>query len=122
VLKPLSGIVLGLLLASSAYAADVTGEWAQADGKSKVRFAPCGPAICGVLSWLKDTSGPAKLGEKVFYEMMPSGEGTWSGKAFNPDDGKEYTGKMSLSGDKLTTAGCVCGGFICKSYQWTRVR
>jgi uncharacterized protein (DUF2147 family) len=122
VLKPMSGIFLGALLASSAYAADVTGEWAQADGESKVRFSACGPAICGVLTWLKDPNGPAKLGERVFYDMKPSGEGTWSGKAFNPDDGKEYTGKMSLSGDKLTTAGCVFGGLICKSYQWSRAR
>ncbi len=121
-LKRVSGIVLSMLLVTSAYAADVTGEWAHTDGKSKVRFSACGPAICGVLTWLKDTSGPAKVGERVFYDMMPSGEGTWSGKAFNPDDGKEYTGKMSLNGDSLTTSGCVFGGLICKSYQWVRVR
>jgi uncharacterized protein (DUF2147 family) len=27
---------------------------------------------------------------------------------------------MSLAGDRLTTAGCVLGGLICKSIAWTR--
>jgi uncharacterized protein (DUF2147 family) len=27
---------------------------------------------------------------------------------------------MTLSGDRLTTAGCVLGGLICKSYVWMR--
>jgi uncharacterized protein (DUF2147 family) len=59
--------------------------------------------------------------QKVFYDMTLSGDDAWVGKAFNPDDGKTYTGKMTLSGGKLTTAGCVFGGLICKSYVWTRV-
>jgi uncharacterized protein (DUF2147 family) len=29
---------------------------------------------------------------------------------------------MTLSGDHLTTAGCVLGGLICKSMSWTRAR
>ena len=39
---------------------------------------------------------------------------------FNPEDGKTYTGKMSLSGGTLTTQGCAMGGMICKSSTWTR--
>ncbi|HXW18995.1 MAG TPA: DUF2147 domain-containing protein [Roseiarcus sp.] len=103
-----------------AWAGDVAGVWLHEDGKSKVRFAPCGAAICGTIVWLKDTTGPAKIGERVFYDMTPAGDNAWSGKAFEPSSGKEYTGKMSLSGDSLTTAGCVFGGLICKSIVWSR--
>ena len=53
--------------------------------------------------------------------MKPNGDNAWSGSAFNPEDGKNYSGKMTLSGDTLTTAGCVLGGLVCKSVKWSRV-
>lgn len=106
--------------AAPALAQDVTGTWLRDTGASKVRFAKCGEAMCGTISWLKDTSGPAKLGQRIFYDMKPAGAGKWSGSAFNPEDGKTYSGTMSLSGDTLTTAGCVFGGMICRSVKWSR--
>jgi uncharacterized protein (DUF2147 family) len=117
------GVAVTLALASVAHfawAGYVAGVWLHEDGGSKVRFAPCGAAICGTIVWLKDTKGPAKLGQRVFYEMVPSGDNAWSGKAFEPSSGREYSGKMSLAGDSLTTAGCVFGGLICKSIAWSR--
>ena len=62
-----------------------------------------------------------KYGLNVFFDMKPSGDNAWAGSAFNPDDGRTYSGKMTLSGDHLTTAGCVLGGLICQSVAWTRV-
>ena len=105
-----------------AFAGDVVGEWARADGKAKVRFAPCGGALCGMVTWLKDPSGPGRVGQRVFYDMKPNGANAWTGTAFNPEDGKEYTGKMTLEGANLTTAGCILGGWICKSLSWTRTK
>ena len=32
-----------------ALAGDVLGEWARDDGKGKVRFSPCGGAVCGAI-------------------------------------------------------------------------
>ena len=73
---------------SAAFAADVVGEWKRDDGKTKVRFAPCGGgAVCGSITWLRDADSPAKVGQQVFFDMKPNGEGTWAGTAFNPDDG-----------------------------------
>jgi uncharacterized protein (DUF2147 family) len=108
---------------SAAMAGDVRGEWARDDGKTNVRFAACGAAaVCGSITWLKDPSGPAKIGQQVFFDMRPSGDNTWAGTAFNPDDGRRYSGKMTLTGDRLVTAGCVLGGLICKSFGWRRAR
>jgi uncharacterized protein (DUF2147 family) len=98
------------------------GEWARTDGKGKVRFARCGDAICGTVTWLKDTTGSAKVGQRVFFDMKPNGENVWAGTAFNPEDGKQYAGKMTLSGGSLTTSGCALGGLICKSVPWTRAQ
>ena len=86
-----------LALAAPACAQDVSGTWLRDSGASKVRFSKCGEAMCGSISWLKEAGGPAKLGQRIFYDMKPSGAGKWSGSAFNPEDGKTYSGTMSLS-------------------------
>lgn len=106
--------------AASALAADPSGVYLRDTGASKVRIAKCGEAYCGSLVWLKDANGPAKVGQRIFYDMKPAGEDKWEGKAFNPEDGKTYSGKMTLSGGTLTTAGCALGGLICKSVSWAR--
>lgn len=124
-----SRISLGLALSAltlataPALAGDPSGTWLRETGASHVKIAPCGGgAYCGSLSWLKPgVETPAKVGQRIFYDMKPDGTDTWKGSAFNPEDGKTYSGKMSLSGNTLTTAGCVMGGMICKSSTWTRV-
>ena len=78
--------------------------------------------LCGSIIWLRDPSGPAKVGQQVFFDMKPHGDNAWTGSAFNPEDGKTYLGKMTLTGDRLVTAGCVFGGLICKSVGWTQAR
>jgi uncharacterized protein (DUF2147 family) len=113
-------IAIGLSFGGPALAQDVAGTWLRDSGASRVRFAKCGEAMCGTLAWLKDTNGPAKVGQRIFYDMKPSGNGQWSGSAFNPEDGKTYSGTMTLSGDALTTSGCVMGGLICRSVKWVR--
>jgi uncharacterized protein (DUF2147 family) len=104
----------------AAQAADPSGTYLRDTGASKVRIAKCGEAYCGSLVWLKDANGPAKVGQRIFYDMKPAGEDKWEGKAFNPEDGKTYSGKMTLSGGSLTTAGCALGGLICKSVSWEK--
>jgi uncharacterized protein (DUF2147 family) len=115
---------LAIVAASAAGAAPgVTGIWARDDGAAKIRFSSCGgDAVCGFLAWKRDPDGAGRIGEEVFFDMKPRGENAWAGSAFNPEDGRRYSGKMTLSGDHLITAGCVLGGLICKSFGWTRAR
>jgi uncharacterized protein (DUF2147 family) len=113
-----AGFLAALPLAASAQ--DATGVWARENGESRVRIAPCGASLCGTIVWLKSAGGPAKVGQRVFYDMKPNGSGAWAGKAFNPEDGKTYSGKMTLSGNRLTTAGCTLGGLVCRSVNWSR--
>jgi uncharacterized protein (DUF2147 family) len=104
-------------------AADIAGTWSRDTGESRVRFAPCGDALCGTVAWLKDpATSKSKVGQRVFFDMKPTGENRWTGSAFNPEDGRTYSGYMSLSGGTLTTQGCVMGGLICRSVTWTRAR
>jgi uncharacterized protein (DUF2147 family) len=116
-----TAIIGAFLVAGPAMASDINGTWQRDNGLSRIRMAPCGGGVCGVVSWLKDpANSESKVGQRVFYDMKPDGGG-WTGKAFNPDDGKTYTGKATVSGSSMTTQGCVLGGLICKSVTWTRV-
>ena len=109
--------------APAAIAGDVTGIWMRDDGSAKLRFAACeGGAVCGFLAWKKGSDGPARIGQQLFSDMKPNGKNSWAGTAFNPDDGKRYAAKLTLSGDRLVTAGCVLGGLICESFDWRRAR
>ncbi len=113
---------LGAFMAMGTTAqADPIGTWLRDNGNSRVRFSACGSAICGSIVWLKDDSGPSKVGQRVFYNMVKSGENAWSGQAFNPEDGKTYSGKLTVNGASMTTSGCVLGGLICRSVNWRKV-
>ena len=120
-----------ILMSTSAFAQSVTGVWQREDKTSKVKFSECGSSICGTIVWTnaprKDDKNPndalktrSTVGVQVFYGMNSTGASSWSGKAYNPEDGKVYTGKMSLAGNVLTTQGCALGGLICKSTSWSR--
>jgi uncharacterized protein (DUF2147 family) len=107
---------------SAPAAESAVGAWLRDNGGSRIAIAPCGAALCGHITWLRDRNSPGKPGQRILYDMKPSGPATWSGNAFNPEDGKTYSGKMTVSGNVLTTSGCVLGGLICQSVTWTRVR
>ena len=105
-------VALAILAASAppAIASELTGIWMRDDGSAKLRFSACGAgALCGFLAWKKEAGGVAKIGQRLFTDMRPSGEDTWAGSAFNPEDGKRYMAKLTVSSDHLVTAGCVLG-------------
>ena len=112
-------VVSGVVPASAAD--ELLGSWQRSDGTSRIRMAPCGGAVCGTVTYLKDPNSPGKVGQQVFFGMKPDGNGTWNGTAFNPEDGKTYTGAASVSGSSLTTKGCALGGLICKTVSWVRI-
>jgi uncharacterized protein (DUF2147 family) len=126
-------VTLALLAATPAVAGDPTGVWIRANGNSKIRIDNCGSALCGTVVWeknpRKDTYNPdpakrdqAITGLRVLLGMKPSGTpDQWKGEVYNADDGKTYTGYITLEGaGKLKLQGCVLGGLICKSDTWSR--
>lgn len=131
-------IVVGIMLATPAFAADpVEGEWLTPDGGSKVRIGACpGGAnlLCGVVSWLPaaemkdlDAKNPNPalskqriLGSQTISGFKQSAPGKWSGgKLYDPATGKTYSGKISINPDgTLKVQGCVM--MICEAETWTR--
>ena len=45
-------------LALPATAGDPTGTWLTQGGKSRVRIANCGRALCGTIAWLNEPNDP----------------------------------------------------------------
>jgi len=130
----LVGALALMLAAPQAVAAEANGIWARPGGSSRIQIAPCGGALCGTLVWLreprKDTNNPdpAKrsrplLGSQTVFGMVADGGGRWKGKVYNAEDGKTYSGVMTLVGNTgLKLEGCVLGGLICKGETWQRVK
>lgn len=119
---------------ATAFAGDATGVWLRASGSAKIRIAKCGDALCGTVVWerepRKDVHNPDAskrndpiVGRRVLLGLKPAGDERWKGEVYNAEDGKTYTGYVTLVGaDQLKLQGCVLGGLICKSDTWSRSR
>jgi uncharacterized protein (DUF2147 family) len=132
--------LLGATL-GSALAADPLGNWLTEDGKATVRVANCGGALCGTIVALKEANDPdtgkpktdknnadaslrsrPMIGVQIVLQMKPSGTANkWSGQVYNAEDGKTYSGSLTLQdANTIRLEGCILGGLVCKSSKWTR--
>jgi uncharacterized protein (DUF2147 family) len=117
-------VVASSLLAAPALghaAQKAYGEWARDDGQVRTRIAPCGKAVCAVNTWAKNPSGDEKAGDRLVMTLNQSGVSHWVGSAFDPQRNSTYSMDISVQGNRLTTRGCVMGGFLCRDVAWTRV-
>jgi uncharacterized protein (DUF2147 family) len=130
-----------LAVASPALAADPHGVWLTEPGTSRIRIADCGGALCGTIVWLKDpndaeTQKPKLdkfnadaskrsrplMGVTIVIGMKPAGTDKWSGQVYNAEDGKTYSGSVTMQGaNALKLEGCALGGLLCKAQTWSRV-
>ncbi len=139
----LVGLFLALLLASAqpAGAGSPTGTWLTEPGTSRIKIADCGGALCGTIVWMKepidpetqkprldklnadaDKRGRPLIGVGIVLGMKPSGADIWTGEVYNAEDGKTYSGSITmLPAGTLRLEGCALGGLVCRSQVWTRV-
>jgi uncharacterized protein (DUF2147 family) len=122
-----------------AIAADPTGTWLIQDRTAKVRIVSCGDALCGSVVWLSQPNDAATgqpqtdklnadpqlrsrpmLGVPVIFGMQRKDEDNkWSGRIYNPDDGRTYSGSIELVDEtRLKVRACVT--IFCQSEIWDR--
>lgn len=108
-----------LALASTAALAQSTpfGTWTRPSNGTKVDFYDCGGKLCAKVVSSKT---PGANGKVIMSGATKTGANTWSGDLLNVEDGKTYSGKVTLEGPKaLNLQGCAAVVF-CKGETWTR--
>lgn len=126
------------LLATPAFAADVTGLWQTPTNGGQVEISHCGNSLCGKLvnsnhirenPALKDVKNKDQSQRvrtlknlQMLYDFT-GGPTKWTdGKVYNPDDGGTYSGTIELIGEnQLKLKGCIVAPF-CKTQVWTRLK
>ncbi|WP_375256022.1 DUF2147 domain-containing protein [Yoonia sp.] len=114
-------------VAASASAQEAVGVWQTEvdDGAyAHITIAPCGEAVCGVISRTFNTDGEYQsenIGKTLVIDMVAKGDGAYEGSVWRPSNDKIYIGKMDVTGDALRLRGCVAGGLICSSQNWQRL-
>jgi uncharacterized protein (DUF2147 family) len=122
---------IALLLSLAAQAAaqpSVQGTWRSPGGNSIITIAPCGPNLCGTVTWASEKAQqdarkttPQLVGTQLITDLQDRGGGRWLGSLFVPDKNMRVTAKIELaSPDKLKVSGCLAGKALCKSELWTR--
>src|SRR5512145_2104122 len=110
---------LGLIaLSSPALANDAHGTWLVKDKTAVVKVDTCEQGLCGTIGW-SQTPGTDKnnpdpklrdrdiLGVPIFT-MKPAGPNKWEGEIYNAENGKTYSGSVTLTGpNTLQIEGCV---------------
>ena len=126
-----------VIVATSANAASpADGLWLTPEKHGVVEVYDCGQAICARIV----TSDPLKVNPQekdvrnkdaalrsrpmkglVVISGMTGGPAVWKGgHAYNPDDGRIYTGSLHLvNPDTLSMTGCVVFP-LCRSERWKR--
>jgi uncharacterized protein (DUF2147 family) len=78
-------------------------------------------AIAGCASAFCITLKTGEYAGKSIGKMSPTGDGGYEGSITKPSNGKTYSGSATLSGNSLKLKGCVFGGLICESQNWSRL-
>ena len=135
IVKPafILSVFLQMSFASSALAADPTGDWRVADNVANVRVAQCNGSMWGVVSWEvqpgRDSNNPdaskrnrPTLGMPILIDMKKkTGTESWEGQVYNAKDGQTYSASITpTDADHMEIKGCVMG-FLCGGETWSRV-
>ncbi|MBS4084825.1 MAG: DUF2147 domain-containing protein [Rhizobiales bacterium] len=117
-------LFLPLTIASqnAAAAQDIMGTWSRGDGNARVSVVRCGQSYCATNIWIRDGTAGEKVGDVLVMNVKPQSGAVLAGSAYDPQRKLNLSATVSISGDRMTTRGCVLAGMLCKSMNWTRVK
>jgi uncharacterized protein (DUF2147 family) len=135
-MKVLAGLLaLIIMVAPEAFSqSGVLGDWQTEGGRSVVRIAPCGEAVCGTILSVAprpdgteplDARNPDKalrsrsmVGVQILSGLRARAKSWSGGQIYNPADGKTYSARMALKKPGvLSVKGCVL--MVCREQVWT---
>lgn len=107
---------------TTAFAAEPTGTWVRPSTGTQVSFYNCGSKLCARITGVKDQSRKNTIGTVIMKGAAKSGDNTWKGDLLNTENGKTYSGVVTLeSANALNLKGCVAI-LMCSGETWQRVR
>jgi len=142
-----TSVLLAAAVASAAGPDDILGLWNTEKKDAKIEIYKCGAKYCGKIAWLKEPTYSADskdgvpgtpildhnnpnpdlrkkplIGLRILINFVFVGDNLWkNGKIYNSDNGKIYSGKMTLiSPDQLNVRGFIGISLIGGSTTWTR--
>lgn len=103
----------------AASAASPDGLWLRPKTGAHIQAYTCGSGL-----GLKIVKSAKKetVGTVIMCNAKKVGPNKWQGDLKSTEDGKTYTGKLTLSGANLELKGCALLGLICKTELWSRVK
>lgn len=102
-----------LTLTGTAFADPIEGSWRTEAGPT-AQISSCGGSFC-----IRMTSG--KHAGKSIGKLKAAGDSNYAGSITDPSNDKTYDGKAALAGNRLKLSGCVLGGLICRSQNWSKL-
>jgi uncharacterized protein (DUF2147 family) len=108
-------------LSTSAFAADPYGTWTRPSTGAQVNFYKCADKLCAKITGQKDPSKKDTIGKVIMSGATKTSDNTWKGDLLNTDDGKIYSGVVTLEGPSaLNLKGCALAGLLCKGETWAK--
>jgi uncharacterized protein (DUF2147 family) len=125
------------VLSSAAFAGDPYGTWLTVDRDSRIKLTHCGSNLCGNLIWLSepnnDDGSPKRdiynpdaalrdrlvMGIQIVLGLAPEGD-HWSGKIYNPEDGKTYQATFRMIDAKRAELQGCAAIIFCETQIWTK--
>lgn len=134
--------LLNIMPALAQNADAVLGKWINPSGEGQIQIYKKGNLYYGKLVWLKlpndeatdkpktDKNNPDKnlqsrpiLGLEILKNFKFDGDDVYEdGSIYDPKNGKDYSCKMTLNGNKLKIRGYIGISLLGRSEVWTRVK
>ena len=109
-------------LPAFAASASPIGRWEVTTGEARYSVVSCGSMLCAKLVWLRNDARTddnlALLNHYVVRGAKPRGGGKWSGNLMIK--GTSYEGTMTMVSKNFMRLDA-CAGFICRTYEFTRL-
>lgn len=107
------------LAVTVAHAASPYGNWLRPTTGGVVKVFKCKSGLGLRVIKSKDK---AKLNKIIMCGARKTGANSYAGSILNLEDGKTYTGKVVIRGNKMDLSGCVLGAIFCKTETWQKTK
>ena len=115
---------------------NIFGNWLTEDNRAVIAISRCGETVCGRIARFlveseagqRDINNPDPnlrnrtiQGSRILSGFRYDRGQYRHGQVYDPENGRNYNARLRLNRDgSLRVTGCVLGGLICQSQNWTR--